>query len=129
MAVDPKAVLAALAKLKTKGPVTNPALWQPSEEKEYIIRIVPLASDPNWPFQELLWHYSLGGKTYLSPRSYGGVDPVADFGDALISEGQGGLSKDEYKAIKKQYSPDKRTYVPVVVRGEEDKGVRFWGFG
>lgn len=132
MALDKSQLLAALNKLKnpkTAGGEGNQYLWQPTEEKEVSVRIVPLASNPAFPFQELFWHYKLAGKTYISPRSWGGVDPIADFGDALIVEGKGELSKDEYKAIKKQYSPDKRTYVPIIVRGEEEKGVRFWGFG
>jgi archaellum component FlaC len=36
--------------------------------------------------------------------------------------------KDDWKAAKKM-EPKLRTFVPVLVRGEEGEGVRFWGFG
>ena len=36
--------------------------------------------------------------------------------------------KDDWKAAKAM-EPKLRTFVPVVVRGEEGEGVRFWGFG
>jgi hypothetical protein len=31
--------------------------------------------------------------------------------------------------LSKQLTPKMRTYVPVLVRGEESEGVKFWGFG
>jgi hypothetical protein len=36
--------------------------------------------------------------------------------------------KEDWKAAKKM-EPKLRTFVPVLVRGEEGEGVRFWGFG
>jgi hypothetical protein len=36
--------------------------------------------------------------------------------------------KDDWKAAKAM-EPKLRTFVPVIVRGEEGEGVRFWGFG
>jgi hypothetical protein len=36
--------------------------------------------------------------------------------------------KDDWRAAKKM-EPKLRTFVPVLVRGEEGEGVRFWGFG
>jgi hypothetical protein len=33
------------------------------------------------------------------------------------------------RKLERTIGPKTRTYVPVIVRGEEDKGVRFWGFG
>jgi len=36
--------------------------------------------------------------------------------------------KEDWKAAK-QMEPKLRTFVPVIVRGEEGEGVRFWGFG
>jgi hypothetical protein len=106
---------------KAKG---NEMLFKPTEG-ETVIRIVPLQGNPDNPFQELLFHY-LGNKTILSPRTFGGTDPIGDFSDALVSAGN--LTKDEYKEAKK-FSPVLRTYVPVVVRGKEKEGVKFWAFG
>lgn len=112
-----------LQNLSNKG-TGHPALWKPPEG-DTVIRLVPLAKNSDNPFQELHFHY-LGGKTYLSPISYGEADPIKEFSDSLI--GEGGLSKEEFKQAKK-FSPALRTYVPIVVRGKEDEGVKFWAFG
>jgi hypothetical protein len=90
------------------------------------IRVLPLASDPSNPFQEVSFHFNLGGKTYLSPDSYGERDPIKEFADSIIS--QGGLTKEEFKEVVK-FRPALRTYLPVIVRGKEDEGVKFWSFG
>jgi hypothetical protein len=113
-----------LAELASKGNKGSENMVKLVEGPQ-TLRIVPLKDCPESPFQEFLFHY-LGNKTYLSPRSYGEVDPIADFSDTLVSAG--GLSKDEYKAAKK-FSPQLRTYVPVIVRGKENEGIKFWGFG
>jgi hypothetical protein len=36
--------------------------------------------------------------------------------------------KDDYREAKKM-EPKLRTFVPVIVRGQESEGVKFWGFG
>jgi len=122
--MDIKAIREKLAQLNKKGGGGSEHILK-LEEGETKLRIVPLKGE-DLPFQELKFHYGLGGKTYLSPLSYGERDPIAEFSDALI--GEGGLSKEEYKQAKK-FSPQTRTYVPVVVRGRESEGVKFWAFG
>lgn len=122
MALDFNAMKAALASVQKKS---NDNLWKP-EEGDNKIRLVPLAGRPENPFQVLWFHYNLGGKTYLSPLSYGERDPLAEFSDQLI--GEGNLPKETYKEYKK-WHPQARTYVPIVVRGKEEEGVKFWAFG
>jgi len=87
------------------------------------VRIVPYKFNSDDPFTELQFHYNIQKKTYLSPQTYGRPDPIAEFGEALRNEGKDGWKK------AKPFLPKLRTYVPVIVRGEEDKGVRFWSFG
>ena len=100
------------------------AFWKPQPGKSQI-RIVPYLHDKNNPFSELFFHYSLvPNKTVLSPLSYGIPDPVQQFADKLKSTG----NKDEW-IQGKRIEPKMRTFVPVVVRGEENEGVKFWGFG
>ena len=100
------------------------AFWKPQPGKSQI-RIVPYLHDKNNPFSELFFHYSLvPNKTVLSPLSYGRPDPVQQFADKLKSTG----NKDEW-IQGKRIEPKMRTFVPVVVRGEETEGVKFWGFG
>jgi hypothetical protein len=106
----------------TKQGDRGDALWKPTEGRT-VIRIVPWKENNENPFIELYFHY-LGNKTYLSPTSYGNRDPIAEFADALNSEG----TKDAWLQAR-PFRPKLRTFIPVIVRGEEDKGVRFMSFG
>jgi len=60
----------------------------------------------------------------LAPYQFNDPDPIQELITKLREEG----SKESYELAKKLY-PKMRTYAPVVVRGEEDKGVQIWGFG
>jgi len=98
--------------------------WKP-EPGNQVVRVVPYKHNKDNPFIELYFHYNLGNnKTYLSPMSFGRPDPVAEFADKLKSTG----NKDEW-IQGKRLEPKMRTFVPVIVRGREDEGVKFWGFG
>lgn len=103
---------------------TKDNFWKPQPGKTQI-RIVPYKFNKDNPFIELFFHYQLGNnKTYMSPMSFGRPDPVAEFADKLKSTG----NKDEW-IQGKRLEPKMRTFAPVVVRGQEDEGVKFWGFG
>ena len=98
--------------------------WKPQPGKSQV-RIVPYSHNKENPFSELFFHYSLvPNKTVLSPLSFGRPDPVQQFADKLKSSG----NKDEW-IQGKRIEPKMRTFAPVVVRGEENDGVKFWGFG
>ena len=98
--------------------------WKPAPGKQ-VVRIVPYKHNKDNPFIELFFHYSLGdNKTYLSPVSFGRPDPVQEFADKLKSTG----NKDEW-IQGKRLEPKMRTFAPVIVRGEESEGVKWWGFG
>ena len=100
------------------------AFWKPQPGKSQV-RIVPYKHDKSNPFSELFFHYSLvPNKTVISPLSFGRPDPVQQFADKLKSTG----NKDEW-IQGKRIEPKMRTFVPVIVRGEESEGVKFWGFG
>ena len=103
---------------------TSNSFWKPPSGKTQI-RIVPYKYNKDNPFVELFFHYGLGNnKTYLSPASFGKPDPVEDFANKLKSAG----NKDEW-IQGKRLEPKMRTYAPVVVRGEEHEGVKWYGFG
>ncbi len=103
---------------------TKDSFWKPAPGKTQI-RIVPYKHNKDNPFVELFFHYSLGNnKTYLSPVSFGKPDPVQEFSDKLKSTG----NKDEW-IQGKRLEPKMRTFAPVIVRGEESEGVKWWGFG
>ena len=98
-------------------------LWKPTPGKTQV-RIVPYKFNKENPFIELFFHYNINNRTYLSPQSFDRPDPIVEFADKLKRMGD----KDDWKAAKAM-EPKLRTFVPVIVRGEEGEGVRFWGFG
>lgn len=98
-------------------------LWKPTPGKHQI-RLVPYLYNKDIPFIELYFHYNINNKTYLSPISFGRPDPIVEFAEKLKRTGD----TDDWKAGKKM-EPKLRTFVPVVIRGKENEGVKFWGFG
>lgn len=125
MALDIAALKSKLNSFKRSTVDRSEVIWKPREGKQ-IIRIVPWKDRPTNPFIELHFHY-LGNKTYLSPISYGERDPIAEFAQALMDD-QDRDPKERY-AEARPFRPKLRTYVPIIVRGEEEKGVRFYSFG
>ena len=122
MAINLDAIKAKLNKLQTQITRQN-NLWKPEPGKQQI-RIVPYQYNKDNPFQELYFHYDLGKKNFLSPITHGNPDPVVEFAEKLKSSG----NSDEWK-LGKKLEPKMRCYVPIVVRGKESEGVKFWGFG
>jgi hypothetical protein len=98
-------------------------IWKPKPGKQ-VVRIVPYKFVPENPFIELKFHYNINGKTYLSPDSFGRPDPIVEFSNRLKKTGD----KEDWKMGRKM-EPKMRTFAPVIVRGEENEGVKFWGFG
>ena len=103
---------------------TKENFWKPIPGKTQV-RIVPYKFNKDNPFVELYFHYNLGtNKTYLSPVSFGRPDPVNEFSEKLKSSG----NREEWLQGRK-IEPKMRTFAPVVARGQEKDGVKFWGFG
>lgn len=98
-------------------------LWRPAVGK-HSVRIVPSAFDKSNPFKEVYMHYGINNKTMVSPITFGEKDPIVEFAQGLRKSS----NKDDWQLAKK-LEPKMRVLVPVVVRGEEDKGVRLWEFG
>ena len=77
------------------------------------------------PFSERWFYYNIGNNPgLLAPYQFGNPDPIQELITTLRDEG----TKESYELAKKLY-PKARYYAPVVVRGEEEKGVRVWSFG
>jgi len=121
--MDINAIKSKLTQLQSTTS-TKENFWKPEPGKQ-VVRIVPYKHNKENPFIELFFHYNLGNnKTYMSPASFGRPDPVEEFANKLKSTG----NKDEW-IQGKRLEPKMRTFVPVVVRGRENEGVKFWGFG
>lgn len=97
--------------------------WKPKSGK-HVVRIVPSKFDKDYPFREVFFHYGLTRAPIMALSNFGEKDPVMEFATALRKAGD----EDSLKMAKKLY-PKMRVFAPVVVRGEEEKGVRLWEFG
>ena len=122
MAIDLDAIRKKLNKLQSSTQRTS-NLWRPEPGKNQI-RLVPYQYNKENPFMEMYFHYNIGKRNYLSPTTYGDADPVLEFAEKLRNTG----NSDDFK-LAKQLTPKMRVYAPVIVRGQESEGVKFWGFG
>jgi len=98
-------------------------IWKPEPGKQ-VVRIVPYQYSPDFPFIELKFYYDFNGDkiNYLSPSTINEKDPIVELSNRLMKN-----RETWQKGAKLQ--PKLRTYVPIIVRGKEEEGVKFWGFG
>jgi hypothetical protein len=122
MAIDLKKMRSKLDRLEGKGRASS-AFWKP-QDGDQTIRILPCADGD--PFKEFWFHYNLGdNRGFLSPkRNFGEDDPLDSFVRQLFNSG----SEEDIK-MAKNLMARQRFFSPVIVRGEEEKGVRLWGYG
>ena len=122
MGIDLKKMRERKNALENKGGNNN-RFWRP-QDGEQTIRIVP--TEDGDPFKDYWFHYNVGDNPgFLSPkRNFGEDCPLDSFVRQLWQEGT-----EDSKRMAKKLSARQRFFAPVVVRGEEDKGVRVWGFG
>lgn len=104
-------------------PSASKQIWKPQPGSQ-VIRIVPYVHNKDWPFLELLFYYDLAKKTIISPQNFNQPDPVQELADKLKGTGE----REDWLLARK-IEPKMRTYVPILVRGQEHEGVKFWGFG
>jgi hypothetical protein len=98
--------------------------WKPKQEGKYQIRIVPSILNKENPFQEVFVHYGFSKFPIYALTNWSEKDPIVEFSKQL----RGTTEKENWQLAKK-LDPKMRVFAPVVVRGEEDKGVRLWEFG
>lgn len=126
MAIDLEAIKRRVAELNGTAPkrMSSVQLWKPSVG-EYKVRGLPWKdADAATPFKELWFYYIGNNPGILAPNQFGKPDPINDLIRKLYSSG-----KPADKEQAKKLQPKMRAYMPVVVRGEEDKGVQVWSFG
>jgi hypothetical protein len=127
--MDINAIKAKLAALNSTGNQDREKVdfdkiyWRPANGKS-TIRIVPSAFNAADPFTELKLHYNIGKFPMMSLSNYGKQDPIEEF----VKELRKTSDKDNW-SLSGKLSPKSRFFAPVIVRGEEDKGVRLWSFG
>ena len=124
MAVNLEALQKKLNQLSGQNSRKN-VLWRPTEGEEATVRIIAFPDNDGQPFKERWFYYNIGSNPgLLAPYQFGKPDPFQELINKLRSDD----TKESYELAKKLY-PKMRSYAAVIVRGEEDRGVRLWSFG
>jgi hypothetical protein len=124
MAVDLEAIRKRVQELSGQRKNSSVQLWKPTVG-EYKVRGLPWKSTPDgMPFVERRFYYIGNNPGILAPSQFGKPDPINDLLRKLYSTG-----KPEDRLLAKKLQPKMRAYMPIVVRGQEDKGVLVWSFG
>lgn len=122
MAINLDLMRQKLGALNTKGGDKKNFFWKP-QDGDQTIRIVP---DPDGdPFKEFWFHYGVADEMgFLCPKkNHGDNCPVCDFVSELYS-----TKDEEDRKVANQLRAKQRFFSPVVVRSEENEGVRLWGY-
>jgi hypothetical protein len=122
MAINLDKMRKKLDALNTKGGERRNFFWKP-QDGEQTLRIVP---DPDGdPFKEFWFHYGVADEPgFLCPKKNHGDDcPVCKFVSELYA-----TKDEEDRKMANQLRAKQRFFSPVIVRGEEEKGVRLWGY-
>jgi len=124
MAIDLDAIRRKLGELSGKNNKRDQQ-WKPEEGKEYTIRLLAFQDNDGQPFKDRWYYYNIGSNSgILAPFQFNKPDPIKELRGKLYDEGS-----DTSRELAKKVAPKMRTFAPVIVRGEEDKGVRMWSFG
>ena len=127
MAIDFDAIRKKLNQLNGNNSRRN-MMWRPEEGETASVRLISFPDNDGQPFKERWFYYNVGNNPgLLSPHQFGESDPVQELINKLRADNSA-TQKDSYELAKKLY-PKMRSYALVVVRGEEEKGVRLWAFG
>ncbi len=97
--------------------------WKPTVGKQNI-RVVPSKFNPDMPFSEMLFYYGIGQKVMASPFNWGQKDPIMEFTKQLRQ-----TNERENWQLAKKLDAKTRIFAPIIVRGEEEDGVKLWQFG
>ena len=126
MALDMAKMKAKLQELESGGKTKSDNVWWRPQEGDQDIRLVP--TEDGDPFKVYHFHYNLGegarGGILCPKRQFGDNCPVCDFASKLWQEGT-----EESKKMAKSLFVRQRFFSPVIVRGEEEQGVKIWGYG
>jgi len=128
MGLDIAKIRARLDSVKGNGKAGG-SFWRPQDGTQ-TIRIVPTPDGD--PFKDYWFHYNLGpdqkGGLLCPKKNHGDDCPICNFKDKLWSEYNKTQDQDTMK-MAKDLSPRQRFFSPVLVRGEEESGIRLWGYG
>lgn len=125
--MDINQLKARLESLKNKGNSSqrdlSKLIWKPTVGKHQV-RIVPSKYNKSNPFTEMNFHYGIGKRTMVALTNFKEKDPIVEFVELLRQSND----KSNY-ALAKKLAPKMRVFVPVIIRGQEEEGVKLWEFG
>ena len=126
MGINLEKMRAKLAAVQNNGDSSKSAFWRPNDGNQ-TIRVVP--TEDGDPFKEVYFHYNVTKGGILCPkRNFGDSCPICDFASNLWREGADN-NDESSKKLAKSLFVRQRFFSPVLVRGEETDGVRWWGYG
>jgi len=120
MSINLDAIRAKVSQLSGLSKGRKDVLWK-SEPGEYTVRLLPWKNNDGQPFKERWFYYNIGQGSILAPNQFGKNDPIQELINKLHASGK----KDDKELAKKLY-PKMRAFAPVIVRGQEEKGVMLW---
>jgi hypothetical protein len=94
-----------------------PMLDLSKRKGKFDIRLLPNKFSPEIPFVDVYVYYGFNTKIFLSPMTFGNPDPIAQFASQVSD-----------RELRKKFTPAYEVYAPVIVRGEESEGVKYWRF-
>ena len=98
--------------------------WKPPSGEKSVVRIVPYKHNKDVPFTELYFYFGIDKPRMLALSNFDESDPILEVASKLRK-----TNDPDNVALAKKLFPKMRILAPVLVRGEEDKGIRFWEFG
>ena len=125
MGINLDKMRAKLAAVQNKGDRQS-IFWRPADGNQ-TVRIVP--TEDGDPFKEVFFHYNVTKGGILCPkRNFGDECPICEFASNLWREGVDNNDEDSKRTAKNLFVRQ-RFFSPVLIRGEETDGVRWWGYG
>lgn len=124
MAIDLEAIRKRVAQLSGNYKNSAIQLWKPGVGEYRVRGLAWKNASESSPIIEKWFYYLGNGPGILTPNQFGKPDPIQDLIRKLYS-----LGKPDDKALAKKLLPKMRAYLPIIVRGEEAKGVQVWSFG
>ena len=127
MSINMELMRKKLAQLRGDSDVDS--VWFKPQEGESQIRIVPTGDGD--PLKEMHFHYNVGehkGGVLCPKRNFGERCSICDFASSLWKDGVAN-NDEESKKLAKSLFVRQRYFSPVVVRGQEEQGIKVYGYG
>ena len=129
MSINMELMRKKLAQLRGEFEGKENSPWFKPDEGDQDIRIVPTPDGD--PLKEMYFHYNVGehkGGIVCPKRNFGEACPICEFASSLWKEGTS-TNDEESKKLAKSLFVRARYFSPVVIRGREAEGVKFYGYG